>query len=244
MKRTTDILLTICMMPIMVFANNEPWQDFENNAYIGGAYSYNNANINQFGAISGSSPLFDLGGTMLLSSNLWANVNFDANFVAGGSYVSNWYNLSGKLGYSFTDTTYNFTPYAMIGLGNNGAYFSNANAINYGLGLLSEAMLDENWVLFADFNYQLQNFNSQINGDFNKNVLANYSTYTINNSPSIYGISLGAKYLSNNGFFISPFIKYQDYNQSFSVINNDINYGTVSPTTSQVILGINFGVSL
>lgn len=232
------------LIPSLLFATNQSWQDFENNAYIGGAYSYNNTNTGGFGNVSSSSPMVDIGATILMQSNIWANIEGEGNFLSGGAYVSNWYNLTGKVGYSINSNKWNFIPYGVIGVGNGGVYFSSSNSINYGAGLLSEISINANWLLFADINYQFQSFSGQINTDFNKNVINNQSTYSINGTPSTYQMEFGAKYITNNGLYISPFVKYQNYNQTFTQSSGNINYGSVNPNTNQIIVGVNFGVVL
>lgn len=235
--------LIILVHVTSLFAVNAQWQDFENNLYAGGAYSINNSSVAQFGSSSGNSGLINIGTTALLDNHVYFNLNGEANFNANADFISNWYNTTLKLGYSLQpDEILNFIPYALIGYGNQGAYFSSVPSFNYGIGLISELMITTNWLLYTDINYQWQNFTKSINDDFNNNVVDNFANYILTGTPTSYGIDFGAKYITNNGFYVNPFIKYQYYQQVFSQTGGNIDYGTLTPTVNQYQFGINFGL--
>jgi hypothetical protein len=103
-------------------------------------------------------------------------------------------------------------------------------------------MITADWLLYADINYQLQNFNGSINTDFNQNVLNNYASYSIIGTPYTYGINIGAKYITKNGFYFNPFFSYQSYQQTFNVTGGSINFGTLTPSVDQYQFGIKFGL--
>jgi hypothetical protein len=232
------------LFPVVCYANNASWQSFENNMYIGGGYSNNMASINQFGTLSNSSPYIDLGLTALLSNNIYFNVEFDGNFLNKGSYVSNWFYGSIRLGCGIQAGMFNFIPYIIGGYGNQGAYYSSANNWVYGLGITPELMINKNWLLYVDGNYQWQSFSGSINNDFNTNVLNNYANYQLSGNPGIINVALGAKYVTSNGFYVNPYFRYENYSQSFNQVSGSINYGTLNPNTNQYQVGVNIGLSM
>ncbi|MFN8771113.1 MAG: hypothetical protein ACK5WP_09655 [Neisseriaceae bacterium] len=235
----------ILLLPVLSgYTLDYSWTDFDNNVYIGGAYSNNNASVNQFGAISTSSGALNLGLSMLFPAQVYFNIEGDTNFTSGGSFVANWYNVGAKLGYAFPVNAFNFIPYLSLGIGNEGAYYTSSANINYGIGLLSELAIDKSWQVYADINYQLQSLSGQAPSDFNNNVINNYASYSLSGSPYTYGITLGAKYITSKGFFISPYVKYQNYNQSFTSNGGSINFGTINPQSSLYQAGIKIGLVL
>lgn len=237
----------MCLVALLLtssFADDMQWQDFENNVYIGGAYSINNASVTQFGTSSTNSGVLNLGATALFDNKLYVKLAGTANFNSGGNFVGGWYNTDLKFGYALYTAQFNFIPYVLYGYGNGGAYYSTAQNFNYGLGLLTELMVSSQLLIYADLNYQWQNFSGQINADFNKNVLNNYTSYNLNGIPTTYGIDFGIKFITDGGYYINPFFKYQNYQQSFSQSGSIINYGTLNPAVSQYQVGINFGLTI
>ena len=91
-------------------------------------------------------------------------------------------------------------------------------------------------------NYQWQNYGSGINQDFSSNVLTNVAKYNLTGTPYTYGVELGGKYITNGGYYINPFVKYNDYQQQFSSGIGNASYGTLTPETSQFQIGLNFGL--
>ena len=236
----------LCLLPIgFIHAGLLQWQDFENNVYVGSAISVNDVTVSKFGTTSNASGLINLGATNLFDNHIYLKLDAGFDFNNGGSFVSNWSNADFKVGYSIQSDEINLIPYGVMGIGNDGAYYSNVTNYKYGLGLLTEYMITPDWLLYADINYQLQNFSGDINNNFNQNVLNNTATYHMdNNNPSTYGIDIGIKYITKNGLYFNPYFKYQDYQQSFSLTGGLINYGTLTPTTNQYQIGINVGLSI
>ncbi|MFN8770766.1 MAG: hypothetical protein ACK5Z5_01095 [Neisseriaceae bacterium] len=235
--------IAVFILPLTLsFAEDSQWQDFENNLYIGGAYSINNATIKQFGSSSSNSGLLNLGATALFDNNLYLNLEGSGNFNSSSNFVGDWYSATLKVGYAIDIQQFNFITYVMGGYGNTGAYFSTAVNPSYGIGLLSEFMISSSWLIYADFNYIWQSYGSELAADFNKNVLNNYVSYQLDGVPSNYGINIGVKYVTDKGYYISPFFKYQNYQQSFGYFSGNINYGTLTPAINQYQFGINFGL--
>jgi hypothetical protein len=232
----------LLLLPIACcFADNK-WQDFENNIYVGGAFSINSAAANQFGTVSPNSGAMDIGATALFNNKIYLNFEGNGNFLSGGSFVGNWYNGSLKAGYSLQTSALNFIPYLAVGYGNTGAFYSTTGSANYGVGLLSEVMLTEDWLIYADVNYQLQSPSDSINSDFNTHVLNNFTSYSISGSPEVLSANVGVKYITDGGYYFNPFFKYNNYQQSFNQSGGSINYGTLNPYVNQYQLGINIGL--
>jgi len=233
----------ICLFPVgLACANIVKWQDFENNIYMGGAYGINSASISQFGATSNNSGIADIGATALFNNRVYLKLDGNANFNASGNFIGNWYSSDLKMGYSLQSEEFNVVPYAILGYGNDGAYYSNTQNIKYGIGILGEYMITPDWLIYADVNYQYQSFSGNINDDFNKNVLNNTAIYSLNGTPNTYGIDVGLKYITKGGLYFNPFFKYQEYQQNFNLTNGAINYGKLTPTVTQYQFGLNFGL--
>ena len=233
----------ILVLPIAsAVATDQSWQDFENNVYMGGFYSNNSASITQFGASSNNSGAVYLGTSALFDNKTYLNLEGNSNFHSNENFVGNWYNIGIKAGYSLEDELFNFIPYAILGAGNEGAYYSSATNINYGVGLLSELMITPDWLLYADINYQLQNYSNSINSDFNKNVLNNYTTYSMIGTPVTYAVDIGVKYITRGGYYFNPFFKYQNFQQTYGVTGGTINYGNLIPSVNEYQFGLSFGL--
>jgi hypothetical protein len=233
----------IILFPISyAFASVENWQDFNNNFYLGGGYSINTSTVNSLGSNTTNSSSLALGTTALFDNNIYANLEANANFLAGSAnFIDNWYAINAKIGYALNNQYVNFIPYLLLSSGNNGAYYSNSLNYGYGGGILTEAAINNQFGIFVDISYQLQNFTGAISDDFNHHVLNNYASYSITGTPSNYGITIGGKYITAEGYYISPFFNYQQYQQDFVNLNSGINYGNLSSTVSQYRFGINVG---
>lgn len=233
------------MLPLVCFADNSKWQEFENNLYIGTGYSSNNAQINQFGTQDSSSAFGKLGMNVLLNNQVYTSLELTDNLVKGGSYVNDWLNGVIKFGYSIQTNNTNFIPYLVGGYGNQGAYYSTASNYSYGAGVLSEYMINANWLLYVDANYQVQNFANSVNEDFNNNVVNNRTNYQLSGASGDVMISLGIKHITAGGWYFNPFFKYENFSQTFvQNVGQGINYGTLTPTTNQFQVGINVGVEI
>ncbi len=231
----------LLILPNIIIAN-PLWLDFDNNVSFGALYSTNKATVSSLDSITNNSLGINADVSLLTPSNLYMNTNINANFLAGNGYFANWLNLSGKIGYAFNNDSINLIPYGVVGVGNNGAYYANSNEINYGLGMLSELLLNDRLSAYIDFNYQWQNFNEQINNNFNNNVLNNAAVYSITNAANSYNINIGFKYITDNYYYINPYVNYTNYTQEFSHSNIGANYGNLYPQTTEYQLGINIGI--
>ena len=243
MKRISTMLL-ICSCT-MAYAGDIKWQDFENNAYLGLAYSTNKQSVQTIGDSSSGSIAPDFGATALFDNHVWANFQMNANFLNNNKFVGNWLYGATKIGYSLQQTRdFNFIPYAILGYGNNGAYYTNTNTLSYGVGMLSEYGITSNYLAYIDVNYQWQNFGSGISQDFSTTALGGLSQYNLTGTPYTYGIELGGKWITQSGLYINPFIKYNGYQQQFSAGTGVVSYGTLTPEVSQFQLGINVGLTI
>ena len=228
---------------INAYASHSDWQDFENNIYVGAGYLNNTGSGNGFGERDNGGANLMIGATSLFNNHVWLNIEGNTAFNSGN--IKSNYDTSAKIGYSIQTShlqnNFNFIPYAKLGIGSGGAYYSTTTNINYGIGLLSELMLNRDWLVYLDINSSLQNYDNSLATDFNNNVINGLAIYDKVDSSYSYGLDLGAKYITNSGFYINPFFKYQIYEQSLKARSN-IDFGTVDPTTKVMQLGVAFGI--
>ncbi len=214
--------------------NNKDWRKFDNNAYLGIGWSANNAMTSSVVNSTKSSLMTDIGATFLLSNKVYTRLEFDANFLNQEPYVSNWYMGNLKVGYSVEKSILNFVPYLNLGYGTQGAYYSTTSNFNYGVGMLFEFGVTPDMLLYVDPSMGWQLFGSSISNDFDKNVGIN--NYQLNGTPFSYGIEIGARFIKKD-FYLNPFFKYQNYNQSFS----GGRYGAQTSNSNQYQINVNFG---
>ena len=227
------------------FANNANWQDFDNNLYVGGGFALNSSSVNQFGVASNNFGVAQIGTTALFGNGIYFNIEGVAKFTSGGSFIGNWYNGVLKFGYSIQpDDNLNFTPYLSLGYGDSGAFYSTASNLSYGVGLLSELMFNSNLSLYLDLGYQLQDYKTAINNDFSTNVLGGFAAYSLSGNPSIIDASLGLKYITQGGYYINPFFKFENYQQSFIQSSSGLSYGGLNSIVNQYQFGVNVGASI
>lgn len=185
MRKILLSLLAISATSAFALTNNTDFQAFDNEANIGLGMTDTNVKAGNGSSLSNTpystvqqAGLVNLEAEHLFNNAIWVDVTTGMNFMQGsGAGNASNYGINGKVGYAFTFSNHlQVTPYALVGMNNNGGLVSggltpsgnsgsavtaNQMFMTSGLGARIEYRINNTILLYAD---QDAVYNADTNG--------------------------------------------------------------------------------